>query len=254
MIEWENVQLSYLPPLRIQSSDIHVWRIDIQGAAQYLYRLKKLLSLDEIKKAEAYKFQDNIISYIVVRGTLRKILANYLEMDADKIEFSYTGFGKPYLFSSIQSCSLNFNISHSEGFALFIIAKNREVGIDIERIRMIDDYEKIAEQFFAPNEYFELISIPSYQRLNAFYKCWTRKEAFIKANGKGLSYSLKDFEVKLDANGTVELRSIKGNAELARDWSLKSFDLYKEKENTTDEYEAAYVIQGICNSIRYFAI
>jgi 4'-phosphopantetheinyl transferase len=157
------------------------------------------------------------------RGWLRSLLGRYLGVAPHSIEFRFNEHGKPSLAGAHERSSLRFNISHSHGFALFAFARGREVGVDIEKIRPGRPFQRIAERFFAPGETARFSSIPAAQQAHAFFECWTRKEAYIKARGKGLSLPLDSFEVGFGPGTAPSLFEALGEPDAPGRWAL--FDL-----------------------------
>ncbi len=168
-----------------------------------------LLSSDERDRASRFHFSRDRDHFIACRSILRIILSEYLKISPPMIEFSYSAHGKP------ATHGLHFNVSHSDGLAAFAVSRTREVGIDIERINPEIVAGQIAEQFFSPGEVFALRALPEDRQVNAFFRCWTRKEAYAKACGLGLTLSLAEFEVNLDDPAKF-LRGGKG-------WEIESF-------------------------------
>jgi 4'-phosphopantetheinyl transferase len=161
--------------------EIHVFPLDGD-----IPRLARLLTSDERDRAARFHFDRDRNRYIVCRGTLRELLGV-------RSRFVYGRYGKPRLEGS----DVQFNVSHSHGMGLIAIARGREVGCDIERIeqRFVD--EQIPERFFSPREVAALRALPDSEQCHAFFRCWTRKEAFIKACGMGVSLALDSFDVTL---------------------------------------------------------
>jgi len=233
-------------PIHIKPKVIHIWVADILSySTLHLEQLKQCLSQDELEHASRYYFEKDKKYYITSRGILRKILSNYLTMKPEKIKFSYNPYGKPYLCNKFHTKNFNFNLSHSGDLALYIFSANFDVGIDLEKFQLIEGFIDIAMQFFSPNEFLKLKSIPHDQQLTAFFKCWTRKEAFIKAIGNGLSHPLDQFEVTLAPNETAMFVNIISKSTAASEWSLYSFT---PKPN----YEASFAFKGKCEKIEFF--
>lgn len=234
------------PPQQIiiPPRDIHVWRINVNDYSNYLANFYKLLSYDEHKRTSQYHFEKDRKNFIIARGILRSIISRYLLITPEEIKFSYNAYGKPYL-NPKNNGPLYFNISHSADLILYIFSKNNEVGIDVENIHPIDNFENIAEQFFSPRENIKLKSVPASLRLNSFFKCWTRKEAFIKAIGNGLSYPLHEFDVSLLPNEPATLLKVQRDPYLSSQWSLKALTPYPG-------YEAAFIFKVPCENIKYW--
>lgn len=159
--------------------------------------LEQHLSEDERQRAGRFRFERDRCRYLAARAMLRRIVASYLADKPEQVRFRYERYGKPAVVAERPDACVDFNVSHSGEFALLAIAKGRNVGIDIERIRLDIEAEKIAECFFSPAEVRTLRSLPSDQRQEAFFCCWTRKEAYIKAHGQGLALALDSFDVTL---------------------------------------------------------
>jgi 4'-phosphopantetheinyl transferase len=188
-----------LPPARLalDSSGIDVWRADLEIRSSEFNRLQNTLSPDELDRAAQFHFAKDRQRFIAGRGILRDILARYLSRAPAEFHFSYTSHGKPNLDHHYNPDGLRFNLSHVGNLALYAIARNREVGIDIERIEPKFADDGIAEKFFSRNEVAKLRSLPASARSQAFFNCWTRKEAYVKARGAGLQIALDSFEVSL---------------------------------------------------------
>jgi 4'-phosphopantetheinyl transferase len=184
-----------LPPKDPLLTDkiIHVYRLALDLPEGDIQEMSKLLSADEMIRANRFVYPTYRDHFIAGRAQLRQILSRYSKRNPGDILFDYNEYGKPFLSSS--PGSVQFNISHSHVLGLLAITGNKRVGVDIERIRTDIDYAQIAQQFFSPGEVKRLLDLPTQIQLEAFYACWTRKEAFIKARGKGLTIPLDQFEV-----------------------------------------------------------
>ncbi|MGH9929014.1 MAG: 4'-phosphopantetheinyl transferase family protein [Pyrinomonadaceae bacterium] len=231
-------------PCELLTDEVHVWlaRLDNYPADG----LKLLLAEDELSRAARFRFDKDRNHYTVARGLLRKLLAAYLGLGAGKLRFSYAEKGKPALEES-QRSSLNFNLAHSHGMAIYAFAHRREVGVDLEFIREDLADEKIAERFFSPHEIDVLGKLPVGLRKQAFFDCWTRKEAYIKARGEGLSMPLDEFDVSLaPGEAAALLRNHKEPAEITR-WSMQSVTV-------PAGYAAALVAEGHDWQLKTFAV
>ena len=205
----------------LENSDVHVWLASLDRAEPVVRRLLKTLAPDERERAGRFYFQVDRDHFIVARGTLRAILSRYLETGPDQVRFYYASHGKPGLAKELDRHGLRFNVSHSQGLALFAVTLNREVGVDIEAIRPGIAGEKIAERFFSPHEVCVLRALPKDLQDEAFFNCWTRKEAYIKAKGEGLSMPLDCFDVSLVPGEPAALLSTRADPEEASRWSLR---------------------------------
>ncbi len=205
---------------KLGSNEIHVWRVFLAQTASILQSLEQTLSRDERTKAQRFYFEKDRRQFIVSRGALRTILSHELDIHPRDLRFGYNPYGKPSLIPEQGGDTLRFNLSHSHGLALIAITKNRDIGIDIERIRRDFSYQPIAESFFSPLENAVLRSLPQHLQHKAFFTCWTRKEAYIKAVGKGLSIPLDRFDVSLAPGEPAQLLNFPENPEEVSRWSL----------------------------------
>jgi 4'-phosphopantetheinyl transferase len=199
--------------------------------------LQLTLAADEIARAERFYFQKDREHFIVARGLLRLILSCYLYVAPDQLRFCYGSHGKPALAITSGQDRLCFNLAHAHGLALYAVARGREVGIDLERLRLIPDAEQIAARFFSPRENAVFRALPSSKRQEAFFNCWTRKEAYIKAVGDGLARPLDRFEVSLRPGEPARLLSVEGDAQEASRWVLQDL-------TPAPGYVAAIAVEG----------
>jgi 4'-phosphopantetheinyl transferase len=201
----------------LSGDEVHVWRASLdQPAADYAM----LLSTDEQGRGERFRFEQERRRFIVGRGTLRIILGRYLNLAPENLEFEYRPHRKPVLSAGLLQPELNFNLSHSEEMMLLAVTQTREVGVDLEYIRPSLDVEKLAEQFFSPSERAELDALPSNKRLNSFFSGWTRKEAYLKARGDGMTYPLDQFSVCMDCDQPAKLLEVKDDPRELSRWSF----------------------------------
>jgi 4'-phosphopantetheinyl transferase len=206
----------------LSSHDVHVWRTALELSARHVQRLRQVLAADETARAERFYFEKDRRHFIVARGVIRMILGRYLGLDPARIEFSYSSYGKPALATAPGKDWLRFNVSHSHELALFAVTRGREVGIDVERMRADVAGETIAERYFSPREVAVLRALPAHLRCEAFFACWTRKEAYIKARGEGLSFPLDRFDVSLAPGEPAALLRTLGDPHEASRWSLRA--------------------------------
>jgi len=210
------------PPrdLTLDLGEIHVWRVSLAQTESCLQSLQQTLSTDERTKADRFRFPKDRSQFIVSRGALRAILSRYLNITSHILRFDYNPYGKPSLIVAQGGNTLRFNLSHSRGMGLIAITKNRDIGVDIEGINPKFSCLEIAEKFFSPLENSVLRSLPEHLQATAFFTCWTRKEAYIKAVGKGLSIPLNQFDVSLAPGEPAALLNVEENPEEASRWSL----------------------------------
>jgi 4'-phosphopantetheinyl transferase len=214
------------PPrqLSLGKTDVHVWRASLEPVPEIVAQLRALLSPDECARAERFRFEIDRCHFIIARGILKTILGRYLEIAPAQIEFVYADRGKPRLADSIAQPALKFNLAHSGSLALYAFTRIGDVGVDIEHIRPELAGDDIARRFFSPHEIASLDQLPIHERQQAFFNCWTRKEAFIKAKGLGLSLPLDQFDVTLAPTETAALLRTRWDEDEAARWSLTALD------------------------------
>lgn len=218
----------------LQDKSVHVWCVSLDISQQRVNDFLGLLSKDEVKRAERFVVEKPRRNFIVARGMLRILLANYLNILPQDLVFLQNDYGKLYLEQSV----VQFNVSHSNNVALFAFALRRSVGVDVEYIKADLEVDEIAQRFFSTQEVRELLDLPPEQRVNAFFNCWVRKEAFIKAIGLGLSCPLQDFAVDI-TNGAKMKKAlhIYNNQYNDKSWSLIAL-------KPAPDYPAAVVVEG----------
>ena len=167
-----------------------------------------------------FKFQRDKDHFVIARGVLRILLGKYLNLVPEKVQFAYSKYGKPKL---ADESNISFNLSHAQGKALLGFCITQNIGVDIECFNQELDFSNIANAFFSTAEAEQLNSLTAMKKAEAFFNCWTRKEAFIKAEGSGLSFPLKQFEVSLVPGEPVKLINTFWNPAEKENWSLYSF-------------------------------
>jgi 4'-phosphopantetheinyl transferase len=205
----------------LKSDEVHVWRSSLDLPASYLDSLLRTLAPDEQTRAGRFHFLEDQQHFIAARGILRAMLSRYLGVEPARLRFCYGDHGKPNLVKEFGGDALRFNISHSHGLALFAVARNREVGIDVEWVRSDIETDKIAGRFFSTLEVATLRGLPIGLQKVAFFNCWTRKEAYIKARGEGLSMPLDKFDVSLAPGADAALLCTRAEPPEADRWSLR---------------------------------
>ena len=219
-LEWQ------APPaeLHLKRDDVHVWRVNLTLAPLPYLALRQTLSADELARAKRFVREGDRQHFIVARGALRDIVARYLRAQPGQIRFRYDAHGKPSLEESCgatqgSASELQFNLSHTDGLALVAIASGRRVGVDAERIRSGISQDMIARSF-SPQEQQVLRSLPAHLQALGFFNCWTRKEAYLKARGEGLTLSMDSFDVSLDPGAPVRLLNVRGDADEPARWMI----------------------------------
>jgi 4'-phosphopantetheinyl transferase len=222
------------PPsnLSLPDSEIHVWRAELDYEGAELQQLSDLLAPDEQQKAARFHFEKDRNHYSTARGLLRLILSSYVSQDPKNLRFTYNAYGKPALDSGL----LQFNVSHSHGLALYAVARYHQIGIDLEHMRTDFRWRQIVEQYFSAQEFNALLQLPESQQIKAFFDGWTRKEAFIKAKGQGLSIPLNQFDVSLSPAEPAALLHTQWDPSEAAQWTLHAL-------NPGENYAGAIAIQ-----------
>ena len=247
-LQQDELQLNACPPsladwqrrLTFPSlSEIPIWILSQTPHEEDLSWLETLLSIDEIQRANRYRFLKDRNQFVTSRGFLRLLAAAYLEQNPRAIQFLYSQKGKPELLTVPAGLDLRFNVAHSGSVVLLAFAHGRRIGIDVEEVRNDFDTIEIAKRFFSSSEQAALASLPASQRHNSFFQCWTRKEAYIKATGDGLSLPLHQFDVTLTPHQPAQLIGTRPDPAEAEHWQMYDLDV-------AAGYPAALVVERSC--------
>jgi 4'-phosphopantetheinyl transferase len=222
--------------------EIHVWHASLDREEKVLGRLESRLSQEEKARADRFHFVNDRNRFVAARGLLRELLGKYLHQAPAGLEFSYGEHGKPSLSGGNASSGLCFNLSHSAGLVVYAIAKERSLGIDVEHIRPESAGEDIAKRYFSAREVSDLQTLPPEARVDGFFHCWTRKEAYLKATGMGLQIPLDSFAVSLVPEKPAQFL---GGVEPR--WHLAAY-------HPAEGYVAAVVYDGVPCSLKYFPV
>ena len=208
-------------PLALPEEEVQLWRLDLETLRPEESRWQEVLSADELKRAARFHFSQDRQRFIAARAWLRMILAGYLATEPPALTFVYSKKEKPSLAPEHAGSGVMFNLSHSGEVALLAFARGRDVGVDVEHVRSDFDLEAIARRFFSAHEQKELSALAPEDRAEAFFRCWTRKEAYIKATGDGLSLPLSQFDVSIVPGETNALLATRPDAGEAARWLLR---------------------------------
>lgn len=230
----------------LSASDVHIWQIDLRQPQSVVVQLADCLSSDEGDKASRFHFQEDRNRYVVAHGALRHVLSVYLNSRPKQVEFVAGRQGKPALMTSCNPRNLNFNLSHSGEIALLAVAVGINLGIDIERIRPDFAGIEVAERFFSEGEVRALLSTPQNLRTGAFFECWTRKEAYIKAHGEGLSADLRSFDVAFGSGVDARLMAVRPDSQELSRWSLYALPI------SDPSYKAALAAEGTGHRLNWW--
>lgn len=225
------------PELRLSDDEVQVWHVDLEGVAPAESRWQRILSPDELARANRFHLPRDRQYFTATRALLRTLLGSYVGCDPETLTFLYSNTNKPALGSGHSAGQVEFNASHSGSKALLAFARKRQLGVDVEQIRNNFDHEALARRFFSPAEQEELEALQPSERCRGFFRGWTRKEAFIKAVGAGLSLPLDSFDVSLAPGEQNALQATRPDAREASRWSLREID-------AGEGYEAALCVKG----------
>lgn len=210
---------------RIAGCNVEVVMTLLDAEAPAAGELAQCLSADERLRAGRFVFERDRRRYIVGRARLRHLLGARLGVRPEALEFAYGPRGKPRLAQDPAGTDLRFNMSHCEGVAVCAFAHGREVGVDVEAVRALDDADEVAARFFSPRENEAYLALAPQDRPRGFFNCWTRKEAFIKAMGDGLHFPLDAFDVSLAPGEPAQILRIGETAGTLCGWTLRDVDL-----------------------------
>jgi 4'-phosphopantetheinyl transferase len=223
--------------LALGGDEVHVWRASLDQPKSQSESFLHTLAADERARAGRFYFERDREHFIVARGVLRAILGRYLNRVPECLAFCYGAHGKPAFAEDTGADAIRFNVSHSHGVALYAVTRGREVGIDLERIRFDLAVMEIAERFLSRREVATLRTLPTEAQRQAFFRCWTRKEAYIKARGGGLSLALDQFDVSLAPGEPAAVLGTQRDPSEACRWSLQEITV-------APDYVAALAVAG----------
>jgi 4'-phosphopantetheinyl transferase len=204
--------------IELPAGEVHVWHAGLELAETHWRQAVATLAPDERERAARFRLERHRRRFVAARGLLRQILGAYLGLDAGGVCLAYTANGKPGLAAS--EARLAFNLSHADGLAIYAVTRDRQVGIDVERVRPMADLLEIAGQHFSAREKDLLARLSGARRRTAFFRAWTCKEAWLKSSGVGLAFPLARVEVTISDSEPSRLLSVEGDAFAAKRWSL----------------------------------
>ncbi|MFY9792887.1 MAG: 4'-phosphopantetheinyl transferase superfamily protein [Candidatus Sulfotelmatobacter sp.] len=210
-----------MPRIELAEDEVQLWRVDLEAIRSHESDWQDVLSPDERSRAARFHFTADRQRFVASRAWLRTILAALLVTEPSELNFSYSTNQKPSLGVAHADSGITFNVSHSGGIALYAFARRRDIGVDVEQIRRDFDVESIAHRFFSASEQKQLSALPESEKVEAFFRCWTRKEAYIKAIGEGLSLPLSQFDVSLEALETNALLATRPDSAEAEQWMIR---------------------------------
>jgi len=223
--------------LPLKNNNVDIWCVPLEMDESRLDELMQLLPEDECTKAGRLRFKRVRDNFVASRGLLRVILAAYLNEQPKNLEFQYGEHGKPSVGDGFNRIGITFNMSHSHGMALYGVGQYRALGVDIEKIRTDMSFIRLAKRFFSLREYEDLQKLPDAQKKYGFFNCWTRKEAYIKAKGEGISSLIGKFAVSLTPGEPAALLDHQLNSQEVHRWTLMDLDV-------GPDYVAALAVEG----------
>ncbi|KPJ96496.1 MAG: hypothetical protein AMJ53_00460 [Gammaproteobacteria bacterium SG8_11] len=213
-------EFSALLPPRLAPNQIHLMVASLESLTQHREQVFSVIDQTEQTRAERFINPTHGDNFRLVRGTLRILLAAYLKQNAKDIHFDFNEHGKPLINPSQNPQALQFNVSHSHDMAAFVFTMQKPVGIDIEHIKPLNNISGLAQHVCHPKELDEFNAMEAHARQDAFFRLWTRKEAFIKAKGQGLSMGLRSIYIGFDMASAIQCVEYRGK--LLADWRVKS--------------------------------
>jgi len=229
--------VSWPASYQLAPTQVHVWCASLDQPPIRSEELAEWLSPDERAHARRLRSEESRSHYINSRGLLRVLIGGYLGMEPSGVQFSIGPHGKPDVGSAGGASLLQFNLSHSEGLVLFAFASRWRVGIDVERIHPISDLDAIIERFFSHREAAQMRALPKERKMDAFFAAWTRKEAYLKAIGDGLTRPLQAVEVSVMPGEPAQLLCVHGNHKETERWRIAEL-------RPAADYTAALVVEA----------
>lgn len=224
----------------IWQNEVHVWRARLD--VPWSWTFDEALSLDDRTRADRFKFESDRRRFCVARASLRLILSRYLQIKPGRLQFGTAEFGKPFFADQKLSGGLRFNLSHSNQLALIAIARDREIGVDLEYMRSDFVTDDVANHFFSRAEVQQFRDVPAENKTQSFFNCWTRKEAYIKARGEGLYCPLDQFDVSVAPGMPAMLLASRVSETDAQRWCFNDIA-------AGDRYAATVAVDGLCSRL-----
>jgi len=229
--------------LCLANGETHVWFVGPQELSRHLDSFLEILAPDEAARAARFLFEGDRNEYILARGLLRHILGCYAGFAAHLLQFRYNSHGKPALASEWGGDQLAFNLSHSRGMVVYALTKASDIGVDLEYVNQDTEFDQIVEHFFSPREASLFRQLPPDNKQETFFSVWTRKEAYMKARGEGLSLDPRSFDVTLGRGNQVPFLRVADEPREAQRWSLVDLP-------APVGYAAALAVEGVAHRIQ----
>jgi 4'-phosphopantetheinyl transferase len=220
----------------LPEDEVHIWRTGLDITESGLTKLREVLSPEEKRRADRFHFEADRRRCVIGRGSLKLLLGQIMNLPANELQIENDEFGKPRMISRRGRC-LQFNVSHSGSLVLLAITRGRKIGVDVERVRTDLDVDGIAARFFSTSEYNIWALLAGQAKYDAFFACWTRKEAYLKARGVGLSEPPDQFDVSFLPCEEPRLLETRPHPDEALRWSLRA-------PQPELDYTAALAVEG----------
>jgi 4'-phosphopantetheinyl transferase len=221
--------------------ELHVWQVRLAVSEDELAELARLLAPDERTRAARFHFERDRHCFVAGRGILRSILGRYLACPPEEISFVYGLKGKP----SLPGAVLQFNLAHSDGLAVMAVTRGGAVGIDLERVRTLQDFGSIMNSVFTEGEIEAIAALPAMDQLRAFFTCWTRKEAYLNATGDGITVPLQRFSIPVVPGSPTCMVHVDGASQEVTRWSFHELPL-------GPDYVGTVAFDGVIQTIQQY--
>ena len=211
--------------LSMPLEQIHVWRIQLahEKCDEYMMRLN--LNPTELLRADRFHFVRDRLRFMTVRGFLRRLLSEYLQVPSKELEFIYNQYGKPSLPTHLNANGLQFNVAHCHEYGLVALSRDAMIGVDIEREQCGLEYMQMARAILSDQQFAQFQVLPIAVQGECFYRLWTRKEAVSKAVGLGVSMPFHTFDVSFDMSESPKITHLDAHWGQADKWALHNIDV-----------------------------
>jgi 4'-phosphopantetheinyl transferase len=244
-LEWQE-SLRRLQLRQLRDEEIQVWHAEL-ASLPVPETCNVMLSKDESERAGRFRFDSDRRRFTYCRALLRTLLASYLGVPPAELRFQYSHYGKPSLAGDFAASNIRFNVSHSGSTAIFAFTRDRAIGVDVEHITSDIEVETLADRFFSRAERLSLAQIAPEHKNEAFFNCWVRKEAFVKAKGEGLSLRLDEFDVSLAPGEPARLLGTRPDGKERERWCLSALEV-------GPHYAGAIAIEGPALQINSYRV
>lgn len=231
-----------IPATAPATGEVHLWLITLADSEHELAQFERLLSPDELSRANRLLARQARNRFVAGRGFLRITLAHYLDLDPEALLLNHGEQGKPYLAGIYGEKGLKFSLSHTGNRAILAVTSHYEIGVDLEEVKDNIPFQDMARRYFSHREQTELFSLPAHMQLAAFYRCWTRKEAYMKGCGTGFSQPSNDFDVSLLPGQSAALLAHHISPNEVKRWKITDISI-------EDDLSAALATEGCCSIV-----